>query len=94
MAFFSKILKSKWLLSSLAFQLPFIVYHCFIKLIVLSIPVVDFFNRINLIYGAISEVCTDESCPTMSGGKRFVTSVHVLKVTFLDLLMASPYSYC
>lgn len=52
----------------------------------LSIPVVDFFNRINLIYGAISEVCTDESCPTMSGGKRFVTSVHVLMVTFLDLL--------
>lgn len=35
-------------------------------------PVVDFFNRINLIYGAIAEVCTDESCPTMSGGKRFV----------------------
>lgn len=35
-------------------------------------PVVDFFNRINLIYGAIAEVCTEESCPTMSGGKRFV----------------------
>ncbi|CAH3025889.1 unnamed protein product, partial [Porites evermanni] len=39
--------------------------------VLLSIPVVDFFNRINLIYGAISEVCTDESCPTMSGGKRY-----------------------
>lgn len=35
------------------------------------LTVVDFFNRINLIYGAIAEVCTDESCPTMSGGKRY-----------------------
>lgn len=33
--------------------------------------VVDFFNRINLIYGTISEYCTEESCPTMSGGPRF-----------------------
>lgn len=33
--------------------------------------VVDFFNRINLIYGTISDFCTDESCPTMSGGARF-----------------------
>ena len=48
----------------------------------LYIPVVDFFNRINLIYGAIAVVCTDESCPTMSGGKRFVSTVHVLQVTF------------
>ncbi|XP_058942226.2 MOB kinase activator-like 3 [Pocillopora verrucosa] len=36
-----------------------------------AVHIVDFFNRINLIYGAISEVCTDESCPTMSGGKRY-----------------------
>ena len=33
--------------------------------------VVDFFNRINLIYGTISDFCTEESCPTMSGGPRF-----------------------
>lgn len=36
-----------------------------------AVHIVDFFNRINLIYGAIAEVCTDESCPTMSGGKRY-----------------------
>lgn len=33
--------------------------------------VVDFFNRINLIYGTISEYCDSASCPTMSGGARF-----------------------
>lgn len=33
--------------------------------------VVDFFNRINLIYGTISEHCDSTSCPTMSGGPRF-----------------------
>lgn len=32
---------------------------------------VDFFNRINLIYGTICEFCTEQSCPTMSGGSRF-----------------------
>ncbi|KAK5638051.1 hypothetical protein RI129_012346 [Pyrocoelia pectoralis] len=36
-----------------------------------AVHVVDFFNRINLIYGTISEYCTQQSCPTMSGGSRF-----------------------
>ncbi|KAH1012032.1 hypothetical protein HUJ04_001278 [Dendroctonus ponderosae] len=33
--------------------------------------VVDFFNRINLIYGTICDDCTEQTCPTMSGGPRF-----------------------
>lgn len=33
--------------------------------------VVDFFNRINLIYGTVSESCTEASCPTMSGGRKY-----------------------
>lgn len=37
----------------------------------ICIAVVDFFNRINLIYGTICEYCTEQSCPTMSGGSRF-----------------------
>jgi len=37
----------------------------------IAVHVVDFFNRINLIYGTVSDFCTDESCPTMSGGPRF-----------------------
>ncbi|KAK6024849.1 Mob1/phocein family protein [Ostertagia ostertagi] len=32
---------------------------------------VDFFNRINLMYGTISDACTKESCPTMSGGSKY-----------------------
>lgn len=33
--------------------------------------VVDFFNRINLIYGTVSEYCLETTCPTMSGGPRY-----------------------
>lgn len=32
---------------------------------------VDFFNRINLIYGTVCDYCTETSCPTMSGGPKF-----------------------
>ncbi|XP_046859586.1 MOB kinase activator 3B-like [Xenia sp. Carnegie-2017] len=34
----------------------------------IAVHVVDFFNRVNLIYGTISEFCTPETCPIMSGG--------------------------
>ncbi|KAJ1169928.1 hypothetical protein NDU88_001814 [Pleurodeles waltl] len=37
----------------------------------IAVHVVDFFNRINLIYGTMSEFCTDRSCPNMSGGLRY-----------------------
>ncbi|KAH0554759.1 MOB kinase activator-like 3 [Cotesia glomerata] len=37
----------------------------------IAVHVVDFFNRINLIYGTVSEYCDATSCPTMSGGARF-----------------------
>lgn len=37
----------------------------------IAVHVVDFFNRINLIYGTVSEYCDSASCPTMSGGGRF-----------------------
>lgn len=37
----------------------------------IAVHVVDFFNRINLIYGTVSEYCTTTSCPTMSGGPKF-----------------------
>ena len=32
---------------------------------------VDFFNQINLLYGSISEYCTDASCPIMSAGPKY-----------------------
>ncbi|RWS30172.1 MOB kinase activator-like 3 [Leptotrombidium deliense] len=37
----------------------------------IAVHVVDFFNRINLIYGTITEYCTEETCPRMSGGPKF-----------------------
>jgi len=37
----------------------------------IAVHVVDFFNRINLIYGTVSDFCTSESCPVMSGGTRY-----------------------
>ncbi|XP_032702893.1 MOB kinase activator 3A isoform X2 [Lontra canadensis] len=36
-----------------------------------AVHVVDFFNRINLIYGTIGEGCTEQSCPVMSGGPKY-----------------------
>mmetsp|Transcript_16897 Transcript_16897/g.43964 ORF Transcript_16897/g.43964 Transcript_16897/m.43964 type:complete len:214 (+) Transcript_16897:113-754(+) len=36
-----------------------------------AVHVVDFFNRINLIYGTVSDFCTKESCPTMSAGVQY-----------------------
>ncbi|KAL3842178.1 hypothetical protein ACJMK2_020220 [Sinanodonta woodiana] len=37
----------------------------------LAVHVVDFFNRINLIYGTICEHCTEQTCPTMCGGPKY-----------------------
>ncbi|KAI0211553.1 MOB kinase activator 3B [Lamellibrachia satsuma] len=37
----------------------------------LAVHVVDFFNRINVIYGIVSEFCTERTCPTMSGGPKY-----------------------
>ncbi|KAK3921167.1 MOB kinase activator-like 3 [Frankliniella fusca] len=37
----------------------------------IAVHVVDFFNRINLIYGTVAEYCLETSCPTMSGGPKF-----------------------
>ncbi|KAK1787659.1 hypothetical protein P4O66_016152, partial [Electrophorus voltai] len=36
-----------------------------------AVHLVDFFNRINLIYGTVCEFCTEKSCPVMSGGPRY-----------------------
>jgi hypothetical protein len=36
----------------------------------LAVHVVDFFNRINLIYGTVADYCTEETCPRMSGGPK------------------------
>ncbi|WKY06807.1 hypothetical protein Q1695_006747 [Nippostrongylus brasiliensis] len=37
----------------------------------IAVHTVDFFNRINLMYGTISDACTKDTCPTMSGGSKY-----------------------
>ena len=37
----------------------------------LAVHVVDFFNRTQILYGTVSEVCTDESCPLMTGTPKY-----------------------
>ena len=48
--------------------------------------VVDFFNRINLVYGIISDYCTREACPTMSGGPRYEYRSESIVVFLLFLI--------
>ena len=36
-----------------------------------AVHLVDFFNRINIIYGTVCEFCTGKTCPVMSGGPKF-----------------------
>lgn len=35
------------------------------------ISAVDFFNQINMLYGTITEFCTEESCSIMSAGPKY-----------------------
>ncbi|CAJ0581262.1 unnamed protein product, partial [Mesorhabditis spiculigera] len=37
----------------------------------IAVHTVDFFNRINLMYGTIADACTPATCPTMSGGLKY-----------------------
>ncbi|NXQ32766.1 MOB1A kinase, partial [Alaudala cheleensis] len=37
----------------------------------IAVNTVDFFNQINMLYGTITEFCTEGSCPVMSAGPRY-----------------------
>eukprot|EP01129_Flabellula_baltica_P002300 TRINITY_DN1211_c0_g1_i1.p1 TRINITY_DN1211_c0_g1~~TRINITY_DN1211_c0_g1_i1.p1 ORF type:complete len:189 (+),score=31.99 TRINITY_DN1211_c0_g1_i1:207-773(+) len=45
----------------------FLIWFLFFVLLV----AVDFYNQINLLYGSITEFCTNDSCPLMSAGPRY-----------------------
>ena len=36
-----------------------------------AVNTVDFFNQINMLYGTITEFCTEENCPVMSAGPKY-----------------------
>ena len=37
----------------------------------LAVNTFDFFNQINMLYGTITEFCTNETCPVMTGGPNY-----------------------
>ena len=37
----------------------------------IAVNTVDFFNQINMLYGTITEFCTEEGCPIMSAGPKY-----------------------
>lgn len=39
----------------------------------LAVNMVDFYNQINLLYGAITEFCSPQSCPEMKATDEYVT---------------------
>ena len=36
----------------------------------IAVNTVDFFNQINMLYGTITEFCTNDLCPIMSAGPK------------------------
>ncbi|XP_043529924.1 MOB kinase activator 1B-like [Chiloscyllium plagiosum] len=37
----------------------------------IAVNTVDFFNQINLLYGTITDYCTEDGCPVMSAGPKY-----------------------
>jgi len=64
----------------------------------LSANTIDFFNQVNLLYGAVSDFCTTTSCPSMTagasyeylwqGGPEYPKPTSVPAAKYVDLLMA------
>ena len=40
-----------------------------------AVNTVDFFNQINMLYGTITEFCTEQSCPVMSAGPKYEVDI-------------------
>lgn len=40
-------------------------------MLIIMFAAVDFFNQINMLYGTITEFCTEDSCPIMSAGPKY-----------------------
>lgn len=47
------------------------IYFVLININFQLITAVDFFNQINMLYGTITEFCTEESCGIMSAGPKY-----------------------
>ena len=49
-----------------------------------AVNTVDFFNQINMLYGTITEFCTEQSCPVMSAGPKYEVQRFYI-ISFRDL---------
>ena len=48
----------------------------------------DFFNQVNLLYGTLTEFCTNENCPTMTAGPKYgIILKHVFFFVFSSSFM-------
>lgn len=36
----------------------------------LAVNTVDFFNQVNMLYGTVTEFCTEAACPAMTAGPK------------------------
>ncbi|KAF4110084.1 hypothetical protein G5714_009336 [Onychostoma macrolepis] len=52
-----------------------------------AVHVVDFFNRINLIYGTISDSCTDQTCPLCPDEQKYKKPTALSAPKYMSLLM-------
>lgn len=43
-----------------------------------AVNTVDFFNQINMLYGTITEFCTEQSCTVMSAGPKYEVRIQQL----------------
>ena len=46
---------------------------------------VDFFNQVNLLYGTLTEFCTNENCPTMTAGPKYGMLLRPVVFYFCDI---------
>lgn len=46
----------------------------------LAVNTIEFFNDVSVVYGAIIEFCTRESCPTMTAGPKYPLPYFFLNV--------------
>lgn len=57
----------------------------------LAVNVVDFYNQINLLYGAITEFCSPQSCPEMKATDEYVDTLISVKTSLADPLHRFEY---
>lgn len=47
-----------------------LIFFMSVSFFIFFLTAVDFFNQINMLYGTITDFCTEESCPVMSAGPK------------------------